>query len=159
MTGTSSLQSKLIKQLELAKHVAVALLIITLIEACLKQMTAGCYWAQRPGICRQCRHLKHFMFIFWRRWDNPLRERHKHSADIGAFAQWAHLTVGSTPDSSRSRREWGKRGVGWGGGNSLTFRKNNKQIKIKHQTIKSLYRKTHIMTQQQTCCLGCFGVA
>lgn len=50
-----------------------------LIEACLKQMMAGHYQAQSPRIHLQCWHLKHLMFIFWRRWDNPFSERHKHS--------------------------------------------------------------------------------
>ena len=50
-----------------------------LIEACLKQMTTGCYQAQSPRIHSQFWHLKHLVFILWRRWDNPLGERHKHS--------------------------------------------------------------------------------
>lgn len=55
-----------------------------LIKAHLKRMTAGCYHAQSPRIHLQCWHLKHLMFILWRRWDNPLRERHKHST-LGAW--------------------------------------------------------------------------
>lgn len=50
-----------------------------LIEACLTQMMTGGYQTQSPRIHLQCWHLKHLMFIFWRRWDNPFSERHKHS--------------------------------------------------------------------------------
>lgn len=113
---TSSLNRKLIRQLEMVKHIAATFAALwsarMLIEACLKQMTAGRYRAQSPRIHLQCWHLKHLMFILWRRWDNPLSERHKHST-LGTWLlalspiqpTWVQRTVVFIQDNSSPKME------------------------------------------------------
>lgn len=107
---TSSLNRKLIRWFELVKHCCYIVALWSsrlLIEACLKQMTASRYQPQRPRIHLQCWHLKHLMFILWRRWDNPLSERHKHST-LGTWLlalspiqpTWLQRTVGFIQDNS-----------------------------------------------------------
>lgn len=112
----SSLNRKPISQLEAVKHAAATSSRLwssrMLIEACLKQMTVGCYQAQSPGIHLQCWHLKHLMFILWRRWDNPLSKRHKHST-LGTWLSalspiqpiWLQRTVGFIQDNSSPKME------------------------------------------------------
>lgn len=56
----------------------------TLITTHLRRVTAAWCQTQSPRIHLQCWHLKHLTFILWRRWDNPLKERHKHST-LGAW--------------------------------------------------------------------------
>lgn len=113
-------------------------------------MTAHCYRAQSPRIHLQCWHRKHLMFILWRRWDNPLSERHKHST-LGTWLlalspiqpTWLQRTVGFIQDNSSPKMEHWER----------EDKRGNKTIWhfAYHNTAALLFNgRTHRCARQQT---------